>query len=183
MNESSELIRGRKFRAAELQLMLLALLEQQPQHGYELARALKDLSNGSYSPSPGVIYPALSTLVEEGVVSVSVSGRRKSYALTDSGRESLERQRAQVDRLLARLRHMARKMAWMKLHLVDESRAVEATGWMPQFVHARRDLRHALFQASDSSPDAQIKIAAILERATREINDVLATTAVTYQES
>src|SRR4051812_28966729 len=50
---------GRRLSAADLQLLLLALLEQRPAHGYELIRDLEERSGGFYTPSPGVIYPAL----------------------------------------------------------------------------------------------------------------------------
>ena len=64
--------------AEDLQLMLLGLLEQNPSHGYELIKALGTLSNGFYTPSPGMVYPALTYLEELGYATV---GRTAPEAL------------------------------------------------------------------------------------------------------
>jgi hypothetical protein len=63
---------GRKLGGDDLQLVILALLEQKPRHGYEIIKALEELSGGFYSPSPGTIYPALTYLEELGNSSVEV---------------------------------------------------------------------------------------------------------------
>src|ERR1700722_962443 len=68
---------ARKLGAADLQLVLLALLAEQPAHGYELIRILEERSGGFYAPSPGMIYPALTYLEEIGDAAVSVDGNRK----------------------------------------------------------------------------------------------------------
>src|SRR5271170_7225034 len=57
---------GRKFAAADLQLLILALLAEKPSHGYEIIKALDERSGGFYSPSPGMVYPALTYLEEIG---------------------------------------------------------------------------------------------------------------------
>jgi len=77
---------GRQFSADDLQLLLLALLAEQPSHGYELIKALDARSMGFYSASPGMVYPALTYLVEVGFVTVQAEGNRKRYALTDASR-------------------------------------------------------------------------------------------------
>ena len=61
---------GRKLGSADLQLLLLALLAEKPSHGYELIKALEERSSGYYSPSPGMVYPALTYLEELGHASV-----------------------------------------------------------------------------------------------------------------
>ncbi len=53
---------GRKLGSADLQTVLLALLADRPSHGYELIKAIEERSGGFYTPSPGVIYPALTYL-------------------------------------------------------------------------------------------------------------------------
>ena len=68
--------RGRRFTSDDLQLLLLALLAERPSHGYELIRALDARSNGFYSPSPGMVYPALTYLEEVGHVTVEVEGNQ-----------------------------------------------------------------------------------------------------------
>ena len=57
---------GRMFGHGDLKLLLLALIEQQPRHGYELIRIIEDMFHGHYSPSPGAIYPTLTMLEELG---------------------------------------------------------------------------------------------------------------------
>ncbi|MBA5827990.1 PadR family transcriptional regulator, partial [Escherichia coli] len=74
---------------------------EQPSHGYELIKALDTRSNGFYSPSPGMVYPALTYLEEVGFVASQAEGNRKRYALTDAGRAHLDAQRERVDTLFA----------------------------------------------------------------------------------
>src|SRR5208282_842328 len=65
---------GRKLSSADLQLIILALLAEKPSHGYELIKSLEERSSGFYSPSPGMVYPALSYLEEIGHASVEPEG-------------------------------------------------------------------------------------------------------------
>src|ERR1700710_2214758 len=102
--------RGRKFTSDDLQLLLLALLAEAPRHGYELIKALEVRSNGFYSPSPGMVYPALTYLEELGYATVEAQGNRKRYALSETGREYLAANRERVDVMFAKLSHFARKM-------------------------------------------------------------------------
>ena len=102
--------RGRKFSSDDLQLLLLALLDAQPSHGYELIKALETRSNGFYSPSPGMVYPALTYLEELGYVTVQLEGNRKRYELAEPGRQHLADNRERVELMLAKLTHIARKM-------------------------------------------------------------------------
>ncbi|UYQ73173.1 PadR family transcriptional regulator [Pelagibacterium flavum] len=82
--------RGRVFDSAELQLVVLDLITDQPRHGYELIREIEALSGGLYAPSPGMIYPTLSLLLEMGLVEeVSTDGARKSFAITEAGKAHL----------------------------------------------------------------------------------------------
>ncbi len=171
--DGGRLTRGRKFGSDELQLMLLTLLEEQPSHGYELIKALETRSNGFYSPSPGMVYPALTYLEELDYATVEAHGNRKRYHLAEPGRLYLDANRERIELLFAGLKHAARKMAWIKQAWTDEAGAepgaVGASGWLPEFVEARRALKMALLRRSEASIDEQRRIAAILERATCEI--------------
>ncbi|MFX1739094.1 PadR family transcriptional regulator [Paraburkholderia sp. A1RI_3L] len=162
--------RARKFTSEDLQLLLLALLAEQPSHGYELIKALDARSNGFYSPSPGMVYPALTYLEEVGYVTVQVEGNRKRYELSDAGRVYLAENRERADLMLAKLTHIARKMDIMRRAFAGEE-APDTTegGWVPELVEARRALKHALLRRTDATPDEQRRIAAILARATAEI--------------
>lgn len=171
--------RGRKFSSEDLQLLILALLADEPRHGYELIKALEVRSNGFYSPSPGMIYPALTYLEELGYATVELEGNRKRYALAEPGRVYLEANRARVDLMFAKLTHFARKMDSVRRAFAggdsadanEEDRNDGSTPWLPEFLKARMAMKHALFARSDASPDEQKRIAAILLRAIAEIEN------------
>ncbi|WP_414694400.1 PadR family transcriptional regulator [Paraburkholderia sp.] len=162
--------RGRKFTSEDLQLMLLVLLAERPSHGYELIKALDARSNGFYSPSPGMVYPALTYLEELGYVSVTLEGNRKRYELSSEGRAHLEANRERADLILAKLTHFGRKMEVMRRALAGEDPA-EGTGWVRELIEARHALKRALLRRTDASPEEQHRIAAILARATQEIEN------------
>jgi PadR family transcriptional regulator len=71
---------------------ILAVLNDQPMHGYEIARAVERTTRGCCSPTEGTIYPSLREFEEGGYVTSEaevVQGRkRKIYTLTDKGREA-----------------------------------------------------------------------------------------------
>ncbi|MBB1595227.1 PadR family transcriptional regulator [Achromobacter sp. UMC46] len=168
--------RGRRVSADDLQLMLLGLLEQSPSHGYELIKALGTLSNGFYTPSPGMVYPALTYLEELGYATVEQDGAKKRYHLAEPGKAYLEANRSRLTMMFNRFKHIARKMDWMRQAWSGEPRNLGPegedvrTGWLPELVEARQAIRHALLERTDASPAEQRRIAAILTRATDEIN-------------
>jgi DNA-binding PadR family transcriptional regulator len=176
-NEGDGFPRGRKFTSDDLQLMLLALIDEEPRHGYELIKALEARSNGFYAPSPGMVYPALTYLEELGYVTVQLEGNRKRYSLADAGRVYLAAHRERADLMLAKLAHIARKMDSVRRAFAGETGERAGTtgdddngsGWLPEFIAARRALKHALLMRDNASPDEQRRIAAILQRATAEI--------------
>src|ERR1700761_7760073 len=162
--------RGRKFTSDDLQLLLLALLDAQPSHGYELIKALETRSNGFYSPSPGMVYPALTYLEEIGFVTVQLEGNRKRYELADAGRQHLADNRERAEMMLAKLNHIARKMDSVRRAFAGEEPLDPSEGgWLPELIEARRALKHALFRRDNVPADEQRRIAAILARATAEI--------------
>ena len=166
---AGRLTSGRKFNAKELQLMLLWFLSSRPNHGYELIRRFGDMSLGYYSPSPGVLYPALGQLESLGLVQAELSGKRKSYQITPAGRNHLQEHAERAQQLLAILQHAAKKMLWMKQAEESEAAAAQATGWLPEFVHARKSLKAALLMQSQAGHAEQRRMVAILRRATQEI--------------
>lgn len=95
---------GRFFAHGGLRLVMLAMLAEQPRHGYEIIKAIEDRMGGSYVPSAGVVYPTLTLLEETGQIEVAAAeGAKKLYAITDAGRATLESNRASVDAMLARM--------------------------------------------------------------------------------
>jgi DNA-binding PadR family transcriptional regulator len=96
--------RRRLFDGGDLRLVLLALIEQQPRHGYDLIREIKERTGGVYAPSPGVVYPTLTLLADMALVAEQAEdGARKAYAITEAGVAHLDEQRELVEALLARL--------------------------------------------------------------------------------
>ena len=87
------------FRHGSLRLYLLRLLDEEPRHGYEVIRLLRDRFMGVYSPSPGTIYPRLARLEEEGLVTHDEVDGRKVYRITDGGREELRSRSDELDEL------------------------------------------------------------------------------------
>jgi DNA-binding PadR family transcriptional regulator len=174
--------RGRKFTSDDLQLLLLALLDAQPSHGYELIKALETRSNGFYSPSPGMVYPALTYLEELGYVTVQLEGNRKRYELAEPGRQHLAANRERVELMLAKLTHIARKMDSVRRAFAGEEPLDPSEGgWLPELVEARRNLKHALLRRDNVPVDEQRRIAAILVRATAEIEGDPAASSSTDQ--
>ncbi|MGH6786150.1 MAG: PadR family transcriptional regulator [Novosphingobium sp.] len=96
--------RGRVFGSGELRLVLLKLIADQSRHGYELIKAIEELTGGAYAPSPGVVYPTLSLLTDEGVVSEAADGARKAYAVTEAGTAELADRADEAEALLERLK-------------------------------------------------------------------------------
>ena len=178
--------RGRKLGSADLQLLLLALLSDRPSHGYELIKALEERSKGYYSPSPGMVYPALTYLEEIGYASVESDGARKLYSITVAGLAHLEEQRASVDAILAQLAFIGARMDHLKEAMAEASDLGEDVGVgafhrgrgshrgrtgdaSADIRTARRSVKAALLAKANADADEQRRIAAILERAAADI--------------
>ncbi len=100
--------RRRVFDSGELQLVLLKLIADQPRHGYELIRAIEELTGGAYVPSPGVIYPTLTLLQDMGrIEEATAAGPRKPFAVRADGTAELEAKKQDVEMLFARLAQLA----------------------------------------------------------------------------
>jgi DNA-binding PadR family transcriptional regulator len=96
--------RRRVFDSGELRLVLLKLIADEPRHGYDLIRAIEEITHGAYAPSPGVIYPTLTLLEDMGFITeAQAGGTRKAYSATPEGLAHLEEKRDEVAALLDRL--------------------------------------------------------------------------------
>ncbi|WP_417307395.1 PadR family transcriptional regulator [Devosia sp.] len=91
---------GRMLASGDLRLVALYLIEQQPRHGYDIIKAVEERSMGFYSPSPGIVYPALTFLEEAGYVTSATEGNKKLYTITDTGRTHLDDNREAIDSTL-----------------------------------------------------------------------------------
>jgi len=95
---------SRLFDYGELRLLSLTLIAEQPRHGYELIKIIEERMSGSYTPSPGVIYPTLAWLEDMGYTAAeTVDAGRKRFRITPEGEAFLAANRAASDALLARI--------------------------------------------------------------------------------
>lgn len=101
---------GRMLASGDLRLVALYLIEQQPRHGYDLIKAIEEKSGGFYSPSPGIVYPALTFLEEAGYVTSQADGNKKLYTITDEGRAHLADNREAIESTLSFLAKAGEQM-------------------------------------------------------------------------
>jgi DNA-binding PadR family transcriptional regulator len=94
----------RMFESGELRLVLLKLIADEPRHGYDLIRAIEELTGGEYAPSPGVVYPTLTLLQDMGFIEEAAGeGPRKPFQVTDEGRAHIEERAEEIEALFERL--------------------------------------------------------------------------------
>src|SRR5499433_4170196 len=105
---------GRMLAQGDLRLIALALIAEQPRHGYEIIKVLEDKTAGWYSPSPGIVYPTLTYLEEAGYVTAEIEGSKKLYTITAEGRAHLEENRDFVDAVLERLAAIGERASRMR---------------------------------------------------------------------
>jgi DNA-binding PadR family transcriptional regulator len=100
---------GRRiFGSGELRLVLLKLISEQPRHGYDLIRAIEELTGGEYAPSPGVIYPTLTLLQDMDFIEEAPGdGARKPFQITAAGSAHLQEKAEEADELIERLRRVS----------------------------------------------------------------------------
>lgn len=77
---------------SEATYYILVALDE-PLHGYSIMQKVEAISEGTVVIGPGTLYGAFSTLEKQGLIAmVKEEARRKSYALTERGREVLAEQ-------------------------------------------------------------------------------------------
>ncbi len=81
---------GTRMGRGDVKAAVLALLSEQPMHGYQIISEIAERSHGAWKPSAGSVYPTLQLLADEGLIVASESGGRKTYTLTEAGREVAE---------------------------------------------------------------------------------------------
>jgi DNA-binding PadR family transcriptional regulator len=101
--------RRRVFDHGDLRFILLSMIATKPAHGYDLIKALEERMGGGYSPSPGVIYPTLTMLEEQGYASVLAADGKKLYQATQDGAAFLKTNQVTVDAIQARIDEIARE--------------------------------------------------------------------------
>jgi DNA-binding PadR family transcriptional regulator len=161
---------GRLFAQGDLKLLVLALIAEQPRHGYEIIKLIEEKTNGWYSPSPGIVYPTLTYLEEAGYLASESEGSKKRYRITPEGESYLKSNRDIVDVVLDRLAAIGRKMARMRRALGGEGEG-DRSG-LPQVVGAAiANLGETAGKRLESDADTEAKIVEILMRAANDIKN------------
>nr|WP_277614223.1 PadR family transcriptional regulator [Kaistia nematophila] len=167
---------GRMVADGDLRLIVLSLLAEQPRHGYDIIKAIEELTSGSYSPSPGVIYPTLTFLEEAGHATASTHGNKKIYAISIAGTEHLSENNATVAGILDHLDRIGRRIAqareWFgrgEAGARDDRPDRDIPGVIPEMNDARRALKAAIASKIGSTSIEQHRVTEILLRAVAEI--------------
>jgi DNA-binding PadR family transcriptional regulator len=148
--------RGSKAARGDVRAAILALLQEGPRTGYQIMSDIEERSGGAWRPSPGAVYPALAQLADEGLIVGEESGGRRTYRLTDAGRDYIEQhpQRARA--------------AW-------ESRS-QREAWQPPdlFAEAARLAGGIVEVAQSGTPDQVRAAQRLLEETRRRMYQILA---------
>ncbi|MFT8932957.1 PadR family transcriptional regulator, partial [Acetobacter syzygii] len=155
--------RHRLFDYGEMRLLVLSLIGENPTYGYELIKTIEDKFAGSYTPSPGVIYPTLTWLEEAGHIRPTENDGRKTYHITPEGQAYLTANRAGLDEILARAASAP-----------TQERGGRRNAPVP-VVRAMENLKTALrlkLRNGGLDPQTEEKIAALLDDAARAIEQV-----------
>lgn len=163
---------GRLLGHGDLRYVILFLLEEKPRHGYELIKALEELSSGVYSPSPGAIYPTLTFLEDSGLATVSTEENKKLYTITAEGKARLDKNRESLNLLIQRFSSGGEKMSRFK-EFMGQTEAAEARSKDHSSIRgSMHGLKVELFRFLDAPGEKKEKVAAILENAIKEIQKI-----------
>ena len=155
---------GRMLAQGDLRLIALALIAQEPRHGYEIIKLVEEKTADWYSPSPGIVYPTLTYLEEAGYVTVSSEGSKKLYTITDDGRAYLAEQRDVADAILKRLAAVGERMARMRRRLGDDDES------LPRSISgAFQDLSEAVRALLREDREAKGRIIDAIDRVASEL--------------
>ena len=168
--------------SGDLQLIILLLLSERPRHGYEVIRALEEQSCGIYTPSPGMVYPALTYLDEVGFATALSEGSKKLYTLTDEGTAHLSVNREAASEVWQHLARVGRRLAHFQRQIAEDEDVADHFGHDPrdrnrhewremkaEFREVRDDLKAAIHEKLDSSQQEKMRVLEILRRAASDI--------------
>src|SRR6188472_1515186 len=158
---------GRMLAQGDLKLLALALIAEQPRHGYELIKLIEEKTSDCYSPSPGVIYPTLTFLEEAGYVTAESEGAKKRYTITEDGRAYLEENRDIADMVIERLEAVGKKLA--RRRRAWEERHGEQNDVPPLVQAALDNLRAVAAKRLESGEEVEARVVEILARAAQDI--------------
>jgi DNA-binding PadR family transcriptional regulator len=153
--------RERFFDNGHLRLVILQFVADKPSYGYEIIKAIEERLAGSYAPSPGVVYPTLTLLEEEGYATVSsTEGNKKLYAATDEGKQYLKENQVMLKAIFGR---------------IEQAGKAFGRGRSPQIKRAMMNLMFALKMRTsrgDLNQEQVSKIAHAIDTAARAIDEV-----------
>ncbi|WP_271084236.1 PadR family transcriptional regulator [Brevundimonas sp. NIBR11] len=148
----------RMFGPGDLRIVALALIKQEPRHGYDLIKAIEAMFGGAYAPSPGVVYPTLSMLADEGLIAgVEDTTGKRVFSLTDEGKVWLDENRTAVDGVMQRMALAAR--------LISGEQTPEV---VKEALHTLRQA--VIMKPGDWSEPETAKVVDALMKAVREIS-------------
>lgn len=81
---------GSRVGRGDVRTAVLSLLAEKPMHGYQIIREIEERSGGSWKPSAGSVYPTLQLIADEGLIVAEEENGRKTYSLTEEGRQVVE---------------------------------------------------------------------------------------------
>jgi len=161
---------GRMLAQGDLRLLALALIAEQPRHGYEIIKLLEEKTAGWYSPSPGIVYPTLTYLEDVGYVTAETDGSKKRYTITAEGRAYLEENRDFVDAVLARLTDLGDRVARWRGRGGDRDADERRGPAVSRLIDAAIDnLRDVAAERLKADPEAEARLVDILARAAAEL--------------
>ncbi len=158
---------GRILAQGDLRLIALALIEQEPRHGYEIIKLVEEKTADWYSPSPGIVYPTLTYLEEAGYVTAAAEGSKKLYTITEEGRAYLKANRELVDVVLARLTALGERASRWRRDTRGERR--EHRGLPPLTQAALDHLRETVGKRLAGDAEAEAHLVEILARAAADV--------------
>ena len=160
---------GRMLAQGDLRLLALALIAEQPRHGYEIIKVLEEKTEGWYAPSPGIVYPTLTYLEEAGYVTAQSDGAKKLYSITAEGRGNLEQNRQFVDTVMERLKAVGERVRTRRRER-NETEGESGDASMPRSVQgAFQDLSEAARELLRQDANAKLRVIEIIDRATNEL--------------
>ena len=145
---------GGRARRGDVRAALLALLAERPMHGYEMIQELDERTGGAWKPSPGSVYPTLTMLEEEGLVTASDAEGKRQYTLTPAGTEAVTSREGPAP--------------WEQVISDDDPAAYELREVLPTTMAAVKQVFRA------GTPAQQAKAVEILTDTRRRLYEVLA---------
>jgi DNA-binding PadR family transcriptional regulator len=126
------------------------LIADKPRHGYEIIKAVEELVEGAYSPSPGVIYPTLTLLEElDWIRAIASEGNKRLYEITPDGSLALKANKSIVEAIFARMAEVTEAHAGEG---ADGKKACGDTAMAPRLRVALDDLTRAVEQQTAAGP-------------------------------